>query len=715
MSGHFWLDWAKMAVSLFNTILLLWLGATVLLNADRRTWGIWAGGGGLLLGGAFFVSHSAILGLDLTSLSRSLRFWWYAGLIPIVILPGGWYVIMLWYTGFWDERGTALWRRQRLWAPLILLLMGGGLGAVLVYANPVPAYFSLLPLRFVVNEIGGTPLLVGGYALYLILCIGFSLDALLRPGPTARVMGDLARGRARAWLIAASFLLLLVSLLVIGALLWILSNVRGEGGYVITPAVVLTLSRLDLLLVALIALVVVVLGQAVVAYEIFTGKTLPRRGLRRQWSRALLLAAGYGALVSWTLIVPLRGIYTVLLATLLMTFFFALLGWRSYAERERTMTHLRPFVASQRLYDRLLSSPTSSAATPAEIDAETPFRALCRDVLGTRLAYLVPLGPLAPLAGSPLAYPSSASGPPPSLDTVTAHFTSPEGTILPLDPAEYNGAAWAVPLWSERGLIGVLLLGEKGDSSLYTQEEMEIARASGERLIDVQAGAEMGRRLLALQREQLAESQVADRRLRRVLHDDVLPQVHAALLALNGFPGDGEAAREVTEETAALLTDAHRQISDLLRDFPAAVTPAVVRLGVLGALRRAVDESLGAAFDEVTWQVEEAAREAVRSLSALQAEVLFYAAREVIRNAARHGRGGDSARPLHLRVSARRQEEGFVLLIEDDGVGMSLSEEEGDGRGLALHSTMMAVVGGTLSTESRPGNYTRVWVALPVR
>ena len=33
MTGSFFLDWAIMAVSLFNTILLLWLGLAVLLNA----------------------------------------------------------------------------------------------------------------------------------------------------------------------------------------------------------------------------------------------------------------------------------------------------------------------------------------------------------------------------------------------------------------------------------------------------------------------------------------------------------------------------------------------------------------------------------------------------------------------------------------------------------------------------------------------------------
>ncbi len=41
MTNNFLLDWALMAVSLFNTILPLWLGLTVLLNAERRNWSIW--------------------------------------------------------------------------------------------------------------------------------------------------------------------------------------------------------------------------------------------------------------------------------------------------------------------------------------------------------------------------------------------------------------------------------------------------------------------------------------------------------------------------------------------------------------------------------------------------------------------------------------------------------------------------------------------------
>src|SRR5690242_21432905 len=52
------------------------------------------------------------------------------------------------------------------------------------------------------------------------------------------------------------------------------------------------------------------------------------------------------------------------------------------------------------------------------------------------------------------------------------------------------------------GLIGVMLLGEKGDGGLYAQEEIEISRATGERLIDTQASAQMAQRLMLLQRSE---------------------------------------------------------------------------------------------------------------------------------------------------------------------------------------------------------------------
>jgi signal transduction histidine kinase len=136
-------------------------------------------------------------------------------------------------------------------------------------------------------------------------------------------------------------------------------------------------------------------------------------------------------------------------------------------------------------------------------------------------------------------------------------------------------------------------------------------------------------------------------------------------------------------------------------------------LGLVAALRRAVDDDLGRAFDEVVWLVEPEAEEKAWGIPALNAEVLFYAAREAIRNAAHHARA-DAAGPLHLQITIAWRD-GLEIAIEDNGVGLGAppSANGGSGQGLALHSTMMAVAGGTLAVESAPSSGTRVTLTLP--
>ena len=702
-----WLDWALLAVSLTNTILLVWLGLTVVLNAERRTWGAWLAGGGLLMGAVFFISHSAILGFGFTLTNRNVGLWWNVGWVPVVALPLVWYVLMLWYSGYWDNPNGALHKRQVIWV-WITMSMAALLLLLLAIANPLPSYDQVTTLTLSSTlSIAGVPLLVLIYPFYIILCILLSMDALRRPGPSARVMGELARQRARPWLAATALVLLSVSLLVAWAMLWIISNAYNPQIFFQNAYIV---GWFDLAIGSLIGVAVLLVGQAVVSYEIFTGKTLPRRGLVRQWQRAIVLAVGIGALVSLSITVSLRPIYSLLIVTVIMTVFYGLLSWRSYTERERYIDNLRPFVASQGLFDQLFT-PLSANLPP--INMQSPFNALCSDVLGTRRAFLIALGPLAPLVGPPLCFPPNASTEAlPAIHTLLKDVHTPQPEAIPIDAQIYDGAAWAVPLWSARGQIGVLLLGNKLDGGLYTQEEIEIAQTSSERLIDTKASAEIAQRLMTLQRQRLAESQLLDQRARRVLHDEVLPQLHTSMLKLvseNSKPNGGPS------EAVALLADAHAQISDLLREMPTTSLPEISKLGLIGALRLLVQEEYGQAFEEVRWHITPQAERQAQEVSPLTAEVLYYASREVIRNASRHARTESRLHPLHLDIHVDWRQ-GLRVEIEDDGVGVpneASEESRHGGQGLALHSTMMAVVGGELSIESQPGQYTRVSLNLP--
>lgn len=709
MTDNILLNWATLALSLFNAVLLFWLGLMVLSNSDRRAWGIWLGGLGLLLGAAFFISHSAILGLGISVAGWDSIFWWTVGLALAIALPFTWYIVMLWYAGYWVEIDSRIHRRQRPWLILMVLTLLVGFAAlafgIVLLLTPSPSFAAI---RLVYHwSLSGIPLLALGYGVFVILCISLSIDALRRPGPSARVMGSLARQRARPWLTAASLVLLVVSLVVAGTIVWLVQGTRSQNLADFYAQSTFTIAQLDLIVSILVAAAVVLLGQATVSYEVFTGKTLPRRGLQNQWRWAILLAAGYGILVGGSFALRLHPLYIVLPATLLMTFAFAFASWRSFTEREHYIAHLRPFVASQHLYEQLLASDESP-----QVDIAEPFFTLCADVLGAKLAYLAALGTLAPLVGPPLAYPRGKEVDLPQLAELPQRFRSVETMIVSLESSAYGGAIWGVPLWSQRGLIGALLLGEKGNGSLYTQEEIEIARVSGERLIDTQASAELGRRLMALQRERLAQSQVLDLRTRRLLHDEVLPGLQAALIALDGRGAN--LTEKTSSEVIALLTDAHHQISDLLRQMPATTMLEVGRLGVIKAVQRTVEGEYAHAFDEVRWQIDPEAAQRAEELTPLAVEVLFYAVREVIRNAAIHGRQPEAEEAFCLQVSVTAHE-GLEVTVEDNGIGLGAADlsSQGNGQGLALHSTMMAIVGGTLAMESLPGQYTRIVLSLP--
>ncbi len=112
-----------------------------------------------------------------------------------------------------------------------------------------------------------------------------------------------------------------------------------------------TIAWFDLIVAAIIGVVILLLGQAVVSYEVFTGKSLPRRGLMRHWRRAIILAAGYSIPVGFSIAIALRPLYSLTPHyhaddRLLRPVQLAILT----PNESGTSTVYGRFVASQRLY-----------------------------------------------------------------------------------------------------------------------------------------------------------------------------------------------------------------------------------------------------------------------------------------------------------------------------------------------------------------------------
>lgn len=709
MNAGLMLDWAGLTLSLLNTMILLWLGLTVLLNAERRSWGLWLAAGGLNAGAAFFMIHSILLGLGIEALAWRFSFWWYTSWVLAIALPFAWYLLMLWFGGYWDDGATNLRRRHRryLAGSLLYLAILSGLALFTVPWLDVSRPEEVLGIILLPAQ--GIPLLILAYPPFSLGCIVLALDVLRHPAPSNRVMGDMARRRALPWLTATSLMLLSVSLLIGGFLLWLAIESQNTSEVLVTfPALDQVFTWIDLASLALILIATLSLGQAIASYEIFTGKILPRRGFMRRWYAMIALAVLLCPLVALALSLSVPAIYLTLLLICLSTLAITWINRRSFIEWERNLQQLRPFVSGRPLFDQILA-PVPAA--DAQVDLSLSFRALCQEVLSARQAALIPLGPLAALIEAPLRYPHSEDAALPPLGDLVQGFRLPQQIGEQLDPAAFAGFVWASPLWSERGLVGVLLLGEKKDSGIYSLEEIELARASGERMADLLASAALARRLITLQRQRLAESLVLDRRASRVLHDDILPRLHTVLLLLDG---PAPIAAENRREALSLLTELHRQISDLLNDLPATQAPDVARRGLIAALHRLIQKEMADSFDEVHWQVTPEAEGQAAKIDSLSAEVAFFAAREVIRNASRHARIDAGNHGLVLKISLEWQD-GLEMRIEDNGLGINFSQADSGaaGHGLALHSTLLAVIGGSLSIESAPGEFTRVILYVP--
>jgi signal transduction histidine kinase len=681
-----------LSLSLFDLMLLAWLGVVILLTAERRTWGLWVTGLSLLLGAAFFLAHAVVVSGRFGAYNPDALPRWPLVWVAACLLPLAWYVVVLWHVGYW-EPGSTLSRRWVHRAFLYLTVIAAGFFS-LMFAYDQISLLRPQPLSYVFAgpRPYDMPLLAILYALFIIGCMVLSLDALYHPGPARRLMGDQARRRARPWLVGTTACLLVVCLLVGAAVLWVAHGVSTG----VLPAVTGVVAALDGAVLVMVTAALLLLGEAMVAYEIFTGISLPRHGLRRNWHTLEAVAGGFALTTGLGLALQRTAGVGLLAAAIIIAVFLAVHTWRSFAARERSVEGLRRVADGPRVYDALFAEDAGA------VDVAGPFRALCGGVLGARLAALVPLGPLASLVGAPLTEPADAPAPAVSGTLAEACRTCRE-VCLPVDPAATGGAVWAVPLWSARGLMGVLLLGEKRDGGLYTQEEMQVVRATGERLLDTLAGSHLAARLMRLQRARMAEHRVVDSRTRRTIHDDLLPALHAAMLAVSA--GDAEGLTQ--------LAAVHRRLAALLREMPSADADTVTRLGLLGALRTTVHDELDGAFTAVTWEIAPEAEARLDHLPPPVAEALFAAAREALRNAARHARGDDPARPLCLTLAVAAGDM-VEVTVSDDGVGPTApAAAPGSGQGTLLHSTLLTILGGAWLTDALPTGGTRVRLSVP--
>ena len=764
------------ALSIFNLIAFLWLAFTVWLNGNRGRMIARVGVVGLGLSALFFFLHALLISGPIVQTAGlvSPDFLWHLIWLPALGVPYIWFVIGLHYAALINPG----WRRRR---PALLLfsgLLGCTVFALLLFNKstftflgtvrllaygevPEPEHLGLLsplvllPILFLcyvtLCAIGPwfTPTRVGRL-LRVLWHLRVKSEKKLRQRLVAAfwddpVQVDLLEEPVLSWHLARPGLLVAALLMVglttcLGVLgVWsMVSWLRhGRDVELIVPvsihALPLNLFLLDSIATGFVALIILLLGYSIVRHGILIERPLARRGFFEQWRGIVIMATTISVFIA--LLVALTGsnLGSLLLITTLATAAYALFTWSSYTAHDRYISMLGPFLRSANLRHWLQTDVEKT-----EQSMEDLFFHLCNDVLEVQCARLVVL------TG---AVRRSFTYRWPQFD---GHDDENQALVLAKTQAQLHdkkdgvraGAkhtptrvrmtlqgqplvCWVLPIYDELGVVATFYLGPRHDRSLFTEEDMDLAQACGQRILDTLRDHEAMQAVAGLLRRRIVDVKLLDAQHRRVLHDEILPQMHLALLRLETLrytlhdeqkrSAETRQQHEALDDAVQTISDAHRRLAAMMRANTPSAPHRLERDGMLHAIRIMLKQDFQQAFDEVEWAIPEETMSRIDEVvPPAIAELIFAAVQEALRNAARHARGSDVHRRLCLSIKASYNAN-LELLIADDGIGIvsATSSTTGTGGGLLTHSALLAIAGGSLVVKSTPGGGVTVRIYLP--
>lgn len=194
-------------------------------------------------------------------------------------------------------------------------------------------------------------------------------------------------------------------------------------------------------------------------------------------------------------------------------------------------------------------------------------------------------------------------------------------------------------------------------------------------------------------------------RIARELHDELGQTLTAIKMQLVSLKTRTHSPPEtVAAQLDRLIAIVDRSVSDLRR-IATELRPLILdELGLTAALEWLTQTVAETAQLPVSLDVDAAARH----LDAEASTAAFRIVQEALTNAVRHGGAA------HVRVSGRRQRDGFEIEVADDGRGIDPSSTPRGRLGLAGMRERARLVGGSAEIVGTPGHGTTVTVRLPL-
>ena len=196
----------------------------------------------------------------------------------------------------------------------------------------------------------------------------------------------------------------------------------------------------------------------------------------------------------------------------------------------------------------------------------------------------------------------------------------------------------------------------------------------------------------------LGAQELERKRIARELHDEAGQALTAILLGLKPLEATDKTAADSLRELVKGALASLRKLSVDLRP------PALDDFGLVAALERLRDDL----HQRTDVTVNLTARPPDARLPEEVETTLYRVTQEAVANAIRHGQ----ARTIHVRLEGSSGK--ITLTITDDGRGFDPDRVASDRFGLLGMRERTALIGGTLTVVSEPGQGTRITAAAPV-
>ena len=638
----------------------------------------------------FFVGHLLILGKGIPFILSFSSKILYPSFLILSLLPFAWSYIVF---RFYEDK--TIWNRFSLrtiflFVEFLFFILSFSL---VVYLIPREDNIRVSDIIFLIpDEVFYV------FSIYIIFCTLSSIFYLSQVRGKDNNLEEIAKSSAYQTILRASLLLASLAILV-GLVVGLGKNsIEDEIRHISSENFPPLLLTLDALACLTIFITILIVGQAVISYQVFTGRYLAMKSLKSYWKYILLFGILYSVVATIGGLFGYTSDSKQVLLSLLGLIFLVKIQTISRKREEENRKILKPFLFNENLYESITHSSEKIGS-----HLENTFRLLCDNTLDTTRACLVPKGAYVSYIPKPLFYPEENKELAAKIFSFTENLPN-DKMIFYLNRDMFEGYVLALSIRDTQGLVGVLFLGVKRDYTLYSEEEIEIAKIGSGKILDLLSVTEISRLLVNLQKKQLMDSKLLDHQTRRILHDDILPEIHTIMIEIDSMKNESVRANLLES-----LSGLHKKISNLLKILP--IHPADLNgQNFLEEIRNLAKSELR--DETIFYSFESEAEEKLHLLEPVALEVIYYAVRELFRNILRYAKSPE--RKLEVKVSLSFSNSILELVIEDNGKGISTTTEHraGAGQGLVLHSTMMAVIGGALIKETHPEEFTRVRLIL---